>query len=709
MRRRCGFSWLSILVMLGVGVLFPVVASGAAQQHVASAELDNYRQEFGLSPTAAEENLETEHLGAGIVEVLKNTEGSEYAGVWFDGQAGQFVIPLIDIEAPGAVEAALGMLGLGDSYRLVPASYSWVELERAQAEVNQELDPLFAKQLVRTSLDPRTNSVVVVQAQGANEVQSEKVEQASRDAVEVRESNAKLFKYESASCVASARSCTRPLRGGVRITNGAADCTAAFKATNKGTGARFLLTAGHCAASSPSSSWRTEDSSTGVTHEIGTLAAWTYPTHDWSAISADGSFWDTAEWPSEAALWGTGIQEQPVAYEGFSYYGETVCHSGITSETSCGTVTNLNETVFYIGNEVAPSGVVEHLTRVEGSGLCSLPGDSGGPVLAGSTALGIWSGGPAKAEACPDNFGLYSEITEVTNALNLSVAPRVAPAGYSWHYQELSGEFLGRPGISRTSETNFNVFVRGLDGNLWQTWSSPGSSFGAWQNISALTGGPIASGPSAWAEGSVGVSVVGRTVGNTVRRWVYNGSAWGYEGIGGGEITGEPATAAQHVFVRGLDGNLYQKWLTGGSWTAWQYLGGGALASSPNATAVGPRELVVVARMTNNHVGIWSWNRSSWTFQELPGEIEGDPAVAWPGERSATEARNVNVFAQGLDGNLWQIYTTGIGWSGWQQLTTTPIKSSPAAVGSGFAGAAGQVAVVARSSTNNVGFWRYGP
>ena len=191
--------------------------------------------------------------------------------------------------------------------------------------------------------------------------------------------------------------------------------------------------------------------------------------------------------------------------------------------------------------------------------------------------------------------------------------------------------------------------------------------------------------------------------------WNWNGSSWSSGGIGAGEILGEPGTAGNHVFVRGLDGNLYQKWWTGSVWTEWQYLGGGPIAGSPSAALVGSNELVVVARMTNNHVGVWSWTGSTWLFQELSGEILGDPAVAWAGEPGNPAAKNVNVFAQGLDGNLWQNWTLGVGWSGWQQLTTTPIKSSPAAVGGGLYGAPGTVLAIARSATNNVGIWWYGP
>ena len=272
-----------------------------------------------------------------------------------------------------------------------------------------------------------------------------------------------------------------------------------------------------------------------------------------------------------------------------------------------------------------------------------------------------------------------------------------------WHYQEIGGEFLGKPGITRPTATNVNIFVRGLDGNLWQTFTG-GSGWSAWQNVSALTGGPIASGPSAVTESNGTVAVAAKLPNNSVGVWDYPPSGpWAFQTIGGGEILGEPSIALGHVFVRGLDGNLWQKYWTGSAWTAWQNLSailGGPIASSPSAVSAAPNQLTIVARLANNHVGVWSWTGSQWVWQQLEGEIAGDPAIA------SGQTGGVNVFAQGLDGNLWQTWTSGVGWNAWQQLSTTPIRSSPGATG--WSGANAGVDVVARSSNNQVGLWWYG-
>ena len=97
---------------------------------------------------------------------------------------------------------------------------------------------------------------------------------------------------------------------------------------------------------------------------------------------------------------------------------------------------------------------------------------------------------------------------------------------------------------------------------------------------------------------------------------------------------------------------------------------------------------------------MWSVSGSNWSYQELEGEIEGDPDIA----SASTGA--VNIDAQGLDNRLWQIWTGGIGWSAWQALSGPEIRSSPAATAGGTA--SNVLDVVARDASNQLGLWRYG-
>ncbi|MDQ7905795.1 S1 family peptidase [Phytohabitans sp. ZYX-F-186] len=80
----------------------------------------------------------------------------------------------------------------------------------------------------------------------------------------------------------------------------------------------------------------------------------------------------------------------PVAGAVSAPVGAGVCRYGNTTGWRCGTVLAKNVTVSYAG------GVLHGLTRTS---VCSEPGDSGGPFMAGSQAQGITSGGSGNCTA----------------------------------------------------------------------------------------------------------------------------------------------------------------------------------------------------------------------------------------------------------------------------------------------------------------------
>jgi hypothetical protein len=281
------------------------------------------------------------------------------------------------------------------------------------------------------------------------------------------------------------------------------------------------------------------------------------------------------------------------------------------------------------------------------------------------------------------------------------------------HEEQLGGEFLGKPTIDATKPDYLNILVRGLDGNLWQKYTSgPGSFWSAWQNVSALSGsGPIGAGPGSTAMNANRLDAVATMPNSTVGHWHSEGGGpWQFESMGGEQILGEPDIASANngyldVVARGLDGNLWMKQWNNGYWGAWSNISaivGGPIASSPGIVSAITGTLTIVARKPNNQVGVWSASPSGWTYQELAGEIKGDPDIAAPVPGSP----NVNIVAQGLDNRLWQIWTTGIGWSGWQLLSAGTIGSSPAAAGG--LSESNVLDVVARNSGNQLGVWRYG-
>jgi len=472
-------SWASA-VLTGT-LLACLLGAASAAAAVQPFEVQGYSQDLGVSAAVAEQHLETQGRGttADIVGQLERRLGDRYAGVWFDNETGEFVVPL----PPGVGQAGVDTLftadGLAGDFRTVPARSSWRELEAAQERMSEALGKFLGAGLVETSLDPRGNAVVIDRAEGTSEADRQRIEDlAEKESVDiqVRAKKVNRFKVASLSCNAFAHICGTPLRGGVGI--GSAEgvgpsCTAAFKLYGDVVADRFMLTAGHCESAENHSTWYSENSS-GKRMTIGPMEAWNHSPGDWAKINADGSEWDKASpWPSLIAYWSNNPpvgenQEYPIYGEASSYLEEWVCHSGLTSGTSCGFVTALNVSV------PLPDGGREHLTEV--SPICAEQGDSGGPVFAANTALGIASAGDLEITDCTNRL-FYANVTEADAAMGTHVA--LDTETFSTVTQTLNGQpgyasVNGHvySGSASLNGTFVNVNFQKLEGGVWVTKSS---------------------------------------------------------------------------------------------------------------------------------------------------------------------------------------------------------------------------------------------
>ncbi|MET0304876.1 MAG: RICIN domain-containing protein [Solirubrobacterales bacterium] len=429
--------------MLLIAAALTLITVSPASGDVGSLEAREYSRDFNVSAAQAENTLEVQGNGveADIAGQLEERLGDRYAGVWFDNAGSEFVVPLLPGASGVGEEFAAADLDGGD-FRTTPASSSWEALEAAQDRIDDALGDLIGEQLVQTSLDPRINGVVIKQAQGVGSIQQEQIQALAEGAavnVQVSQAPDERFHLTTTACVQKWSICDTPMRGGVLIapagtplTGGG--CTAGFNATGNASPDRYVLTAGHCAAST--NEWESF-LSTEQPKYLGKVASWTFPTHDYASINVNGTSWDTSPWPSHVAFWGHAVEggkpdtpivnpSVPITGEGVSFKGQFVCHSGSQSGTSCGFVTAVGVT----GNVGGGQSI---LGLTEFGKTCSISGDSGGPVFTGNTALGLYVADDSKAEPTPkeqEEFckrtGFYQEITEATKALNVSVAP-VAP------------------------------------------------------------------------------------------------------------------------------------------------------------------------------------------------------------------------------------------------------------------------------------------
>ncbi|WP_031003743.1 S1 family peptidase [Streptomyces sp. NRRL F-5727] len=162
----------------------------------------------------------------------------------------------------------------------------------------------------------------------------------------------------------------------------------------------YALTAGHC--TEIASTWYTNSGQTAV---LGTRAGTSFPSNDYGIIrhsnasAADGRVY----------LYNGSYRDITAA--GNAYVGQSVQRSGSTTGLRGGTVTGLNATVNY-GNGDIVYGLIQ-------TNVCAEPGDSGGAMFSGTTALGLTSGGSGNCSTGGTTF--FQPVTEALSAYGVSV------------------------------------------------------------------------------------------------------------------------------------------------------------------------------------------------------------------------------------------------------------------------------------------------
>ncbi len=734
-------------VALTILLLTPISAVATSVPDPRTLELQSIQQEFGVSREAAERNLVVQERGAGIVEELQATEGAGYAGVWFDGDAGEFVIPVVRSSARNAVTDLLGGTSLRDDYRTRLVSSSWRDLEVSQERLDKALSGFFEERLVQTSLDPRTNSVVIYGAAGANKIQQARIESlaaAESVNVEVRPQDAEHFEAQTLACDITEAVCDKPLRGGVFIEPSGPSteptCTTGFKAIGNVVGNRFMLTAGHCFTAS--ADWNTWDTNFNDRY-VGHIEAGVYPVHDYAAIRVNGygNWWEEggAPWPSEVVYWG-GSQHIPITSESWSYLGQSVCHSGWATKSSCGTVSAIAKTVTYGG---AHPGTVYNLTEVSGPEFVAGPGDSGGPFWTANTALGLLSGGSIENP----HLAYYNEITEATTALGVTVGPRVgsppppppplpeevaysdaanANSTTTWQFDSKAGwqqlfmwghEVAAgtRPAMLKYGGTTHIFYVDASRGNQITEWSW--NSVTGWQQKFLATD-PVAAGssPSAvMSNGTPHIYFSDAATGRSIAALVYNSSngTWKQSRFYGDPVAKNSSPSAiatpggvQIFFADAAKNNTIAAW-TWSSTLQQSFFYGDPVAanSSPSAvvTGGGASRVYFADAAKNNTIAAWTWSstlQQSFFYGDPVAANSSPSAIETPGSSRvffADAAKNNTIAAWTWNSALQQSFFYG---------DSVAANTSPAAV---LTGSGNSRVYFNDSTTNNtMSFWEWG-
>jgi len=169
------------------------------------------------------------------------------------------------------------------------------------------------------------------------------------------------------------------ITGGDAIYGSRYRCSLGFNVT-KGS-AHYFLTAGHCGKAEPQ--WWTSASHTTF---LGNTTGATFPGKDYAIVQYASTY---TSYPSS-------VGSQSITSAANAFVGEAVTRRGSTTGVHTGTVTALNVTVHY-----QSGGTVRGLIQTT---VCAEPGDSGGPLYAGTKALGLTSGGSGDCKSGGTTF-----------------------------------------------------------------------------------------------------------------------------------------------------------------------------------------------------------------------------------------------------------------------------------------------------------------
>jgi streptogrisin D len=188
------------------------------------------------------------------------------------------------------------------------------------------------------------------------------------------------------------------ISGGQAIYGGGSRCSLGFN-VRSGSGTQYFLTAGHC--TNIAATWYANSARTQL---LGPRIHSSFPGNDYGIVRYDSSI----SRPGNVSLWNGSFRDITGAAN--PVVGQSVQRSGSTTGLRSGSVTGLNATVNY------PQGTVTGLIRTN---VCAEPGDSGGSLFSGNTALGLTSGGSGNCSSGGTTF--FQPVVEALNRYGVNV------------------------------------------------------------------------------------------------------------------------------------------------------------------------------------------------------------------------------------------------------------------------------------------------
>ncbi|WP_431919764.1 S1 family peptidase [Micromonospora wenchangensis] len=324
---------------------------------------------MGAPAQAAPASPASPDAAASLAERL----GDRAAGTYADA-SGKMIVAVTDTAAAKQVRAA------GATAKLVTRGAG--QLRSATAELERSVT------VPGTAwwTDPATNQVVVSVDSTVTGAKLAKVKAAA-----ARTGGA--VRVEAEAGVLSTR-----ISGGQAIYTGGGRCSLGFNVRNSA-GQTFFLTAGHC--TNIGSTWY---SNSGQTSVLGTRTGTSFPGNDYGIVRHSNA----ANATGNVYLYNGSYQDVTGAAN--AYVGQSVRRSGSTTGVKSGTVSALNATVNYAEGRV--SGLIR-------TNVCAEPGDSGGSLFSGSSAVGLTSGGSGNCTSGGTTY--FQPVTEPLSVYGVSI------------------------------------------------------------------------------------------------------------------------------------------------------------------------------------------------------------------------------------------------------------------------------------------------
>jgi streptogrisin D len=321
---------------------------------------------FVASPASAAPGADPSFAPSALASSIDATFGTSTAGSYVDG-AGKVVVNVTDAATAASVRAA------GATPRFVARSGARL------AAADDSLKAGLKTPGTAFAVDPVSNQVVVTvdsTVTGAKLAAVKATVAKLGDAARIESTPGRL---------------SVEISGGDAIYTSGARCSLGFN-VRSGSGTYYFLTAGHC--TNIGSTW-TSGSTT-----LGTRAGSSFPGNDYGIV----------QYTNSSVTKSGSVGSQDISSAGTPAVGSTVYRRGSTTGTHSGRVTALNSTVNYAQGRV--SGLIQ-------TTVCAEPGDSGGPLYSGSTALGLTSGGSGNCSSGGVTY--FQPVTEPLGVYGVSV------------------------------------------------------------------------------------------------------------------------------------------------------------------------------------------------------------------------------------------------------------------------------------------------